>query len=238
MKMRKIRFAFIVVAAFYSVAAPHVRGQTVSSTDGRWKLVASPESVIGRLELIWPDGSTWRRPIPVTAFSGISSTELVAGSGRPVQFRYDEDAGGFAFTGSVHTPAGTGTFHFTPKRSFASSLESAGIAKASEISDRDLMNLAFGGFSEQSIHQFAELGFTGLNKEQMMDLAVQQVTPDYVASLRKLGVKGMDTVREVVDMKMFGITPDYVRGLASAGIRGLTGRQLVDLHRNGGTTAR
>lgn len=236
--MRRLRFILIVVAAFYSVAVPRIRGQEVSQTAGRWRLVASPESSIARLELIWPDGSTWKRSIAATSFTGISSTELVAGSGRPIEFRYDEDAGVFAFSGSVHTPTGTGTFHFTPKRPFASTLQAAGIAKSSDISDRDLMNLAFGGFSAQSIRRFGELGFDHITKEEMMDLAIQQVTPDYVQSLRDLGVKGMTTVEEVVETKMFGITPDYVRGLASAGIRGLTGRQFVELHMNRRTRSR
>jgi hypothetical protein len=150
-----------------------------------------------------------------------------------VAFRIDQDAGTFRFDGSFDRGRGDGRFQFSPNRGFVSRLRATGIVKFNELSNRDLMNLAFGGFSIASARKFKELGFAPMTKEQMMDFAVQLVSPEYVSEMRALGVTETNTVDKVVAMRMFGVTPEFVRQLAKSGVRGLTAEELVGLRATG-----
>ncbi|HEX6574783.1 MAG TPA: hypothetical protein VF042_07400 [Gemmatimonadaceae bacterium] len=198
---------------------------------GRWMIDQRTGSSL-YIELRWPDNSDWHHVIDVTELSGITIKDVESDS-KKVTFFIDEDAGRIEFEGTVGNGDGRGEFHFTPNRAFESKLRAVGIVGLREISDWDLMNLAWGRFSEKSARRFIALGLGPLDRDAMMDLAVQHVTPDFVRDLQVLGVKGLDNVHIVVEARMFGVTPTLVRALNHAGFRGLTVSEILDLRMKG-----
>lgn len=174
-----------------------------SEDSGRWTITAA-QTASPRLELLWRDGSQWKRSVDVLRLPGLEAEQLGSASPRQASFRIQQDAGQFYFDGSFSQAGGNGTFHFKPNRDFARTLQSLGIRDLGEVSDRDLMNLAFGDMSASALRQFIALGFNPMTKEEMMDLAVQHVTPEFVRDLRKRGVKSA-TVAEAVEARMFGV---------------------------------
>lgn len=216
------RTAVLVVA----IAAPVL---AAAQSSGRWVLTTTPGGQ-PQMELQWPDRSQWRRIVSETELQGLAA-------GGDVAFRIDQDAGRFDFRGAVGDGEGTGTFHFTPNRAFPATMRSLGVTEMPEVTDRDLMNLAWGGVSAQALREFRDLGYAPLTFCETMEMAVHQVSPGYVRTLRSLGVRETSEVRDAVQARMFGVTPEYVRELALVGVRGLSGKELVDLHRHGVTSA-
>jgi hypothetical protein len=220
------------LAAFLFAAQLH---PATADDHGRWTMDASHGS-LAQIELRWDDKSQWRRAIDLTELSGVSAEQINSAASGHVAFRIDQDAGSFQFDGAFANGRGVGIFHFEPHRSFVDTLQSLGILRLGEVTDRDLMNLAWGDFSASAARNFRTLGFTSLTKDEMMDLAVQHVSPEFVKTLRSVGVKEIATVPQVVELQLFGVTPEFVKELATVGIRGLSGHELVDLRFNGVTT--
>jgi hypothetical protein len=216
-----MRYFFAIAATFISFNQPH----QVSDDHGRWLIARAPDGS-AYVELQWPDGSTWKRTMQLSEIDGL---DVLARKGETGSFRIDEDAGRFDFSGSFLRGRGTGEFQFYPKRPFVSTLRALPIPDLGVVTDRDLMNLAWGRFSAQAARDFIALGFSPMRKEEMMDLAVQHVTPEFVRRLRAVGVKELDTVDEAVEARMFGVTPDLVRAARQAGITDLTVENLVDI---------
>ncbi|HEX2210350.1 MAG TPA: hypothetical protein VHG93_21915 [Longimicrobium sp.] len=202
--------------------------------EGAWTLRAAADGARLRLQLQWGDGSTWNRVLEESAFTGLAGASAGAAPGG---FRIEEDAGTFAFTGAYRDGRGGGRFRFHPRREFGATLRALGIEGAARVSDRDLMNLAFGGLSTADIQAFRALGVPVRTMREVMNLAVQQVSPEYVRALQESGATGANTVEAVVAARMFGVTPELVRTLATVGIRGLPLAEYVDLRRSGVSAA-
>ena len=215
----------IVVAATQPVRADY--------DHGKWTITERTASS-AYIELVWPDGSNWKNLIELSSLDGLRRADM-AQVPRSHVFRIIEDAGRFDFEGIVGAGRGTGEFHFTPDGAFTARLVSLGITDVSDLTDWDLTNLAWGRFSTRSAHEFAALGLAPQSKNDMMELAVQHVTPHFVRSLRSLGVTDLDTIHDVVAARMFGVTPEFVRALGMAGVTGLSGQDLVSLRMSGVT---
>jgi hypothetical protein len=220
-----VAIASVVVAAMQPMQAPY--------DHGRWVVVEHTGST-ANIELVWPDGSNWKNVVDISDFEGLTRSDL-SHSSHSHAFQILEDAGRFDFQGIVGNGRGSGEFHFMPNHDFGAKLASLGIRDVGNLSDWDLTNLAWGRFSIRAAHEFAALGFNSLSRNDMMELAVQHVTPHFVRSLQSLGVKDLSTVESVVSARMFGVTPDLVRALALAGISGLSGEELVSLRMSGVT---
>ena len=202
--------------------------------EGAWTLSAAADGARLRLQLRWGDGSTWNRVLEESAFTGLRDASAGAARG---SFRMEEDAGTFEFTGAYRNGRGEGRFRFHPRREFGATLRALGIQGAGQVRDRDLMNLAFGGLSAADIQEFRALGIPVATMDQVMDLGIQQVSPEYVRTLQGLGATGANTVEAVVAARLFGVRGELVGELAAVGIRGLPLDEYVDLARAGITAA-
>ena len=60
-------------------------------------------------------------------------------------------------------------------------------------------------------------GLDNLDADQLIALKIQNVTPEYVRSMRELGLN--PDIDELVGMKVQGITPEYVKELRSLGFK-------------------
>jgi hypothetical protein len=224
-----------ILAAFgLALAVPPVA--SASPPSGRWVLTGGEGATL-QLELRWPDGSQWRRTIAAAELHGLPGGGIAAAGSAPVAFRIEQDAGSFVFEGSAGGGRGTGDFSFTPRREFVAALHTLGVSGVGEVSDRDLMNLAFGLVSSSAIREFQAMGLSPLSYGDVMELAVQQVSPTYMRTMQSLGVPGINTVRSVVSLRQFGVTPELVQELAALGTRGVDGEGLVSLRHSGVTPA-
>lgn len=91
------------------------------------------------------------------------------------------------------------------------------------------------------IDQLRAAGLTNLTVDELIGLKVQGVTPEYVKSMKDLGLK--INPDELMGMKVQGITPDYVRamraatgqaldadGLMGLRVQGVTPEYIKDMH--------
>lgn len=74
--------------------------------------------------------------------------------------------------------------------------------------------------------QMAGLGFETLGEDEMLRLAMADVSIGYVRDLRSAGYHDL-SVRDVVRLKIFGITPELIRALSQMGYANLPARELV-----------
>jgi len=83
------------------------------------------------------------------------------------------------------------------------------------------------------IDQLKAAGFTNLTVDELIGLKVQGVTPEYVKSMKDLGLK--INPDDLIGMKVQGITPDYVRGMRTATGQALDADGLIGLKVQGVT---
>ena len=83
------------------------------------------------------------------------------------------------------------------------------------------------GSKQSYIDSMKEAGLTNLTVDELIELKVQGITPEYVKSMKELGVK-VD-VDELVGMKVQGITPDYVKEMRATTGQNLSGDELIGL---------
>jgi|GEM_PF-920692 len=220
-------------------AVPDPAGFTpdgTTPTTGRW-IISRARGGSAYLELLWDDDTQWRRGMELAELSGVSAGEVGASTPVSGSFRIEQDAGTFELEGAFQDGRGDGFLRFRPHRQFASTLRALGISGVGGgLTDHQLKNLAWGGMSAASVRGLRELGFTSLSLREVIDLAIRNVTPDYVRAMRALGVTGTETVDGVIELRFQGVTTAYLRELAGAGVRGLTVSQAVELW-NAGVTA-
>jgi beta-lactamase regulating signal transducer with metallopeptidase domain len=100
-----------------------------------------------------------------------------------------------------------------------------------DLSADQLIELKIQGVTPEYIQQMHELGFHP-DADSIVGMKVQGVTPEYVKELRALGFN--PDADEIVGMKVQGVTADYVSGLKAVGIQG-DADQIVGLKVQGVT---
>ena len=60
-------------------------------------------------------------------------------------------------------------------------------------------------------------GLGDLTIDQLIEMKIQGVTPEYVREMHELGLH--PDVDEIVGMKIQGVTPEYIREVRSLGIK-------------------
>ncbi|HEX6371113.1 MAG TPA: hypothetical protein VF006_19500 [Longimicrobium sp.] len=197
-------------------------------TKGTWA-VTGPADAAGRLHLsLRTDSTAWSEPVTREELRGLGDDALASPTSTPASFRVEREAGVFAMEGSFEGGKGSGRFVFHPGRAFAPALRAHGVADADALTDRDLMTLAQTGASSAAIGELAAL-VGPLEVRSVMQLVVHGVTPDYVRTMRALGVGGTETVAGAVELRIHGVTAEYVRELEEAGYPGLSREQLLEM---------
>lgn len=194
---------------------------------GRWTL----DPVSGKqaeLEVFWVDDTNWRRTVPLSRFTGLTTRDLMSAVPVPVAFRMEHEAGVFEFEGHIQRGRGTGDFRFTPKREFIQALRSIGLSGIDSVSDHQLKNLAWGGVTSEDIRDFHAHGFSHL--DQVVDFAIFGVTSGYVKALSGLGYSSL-SASQVIDLWRAGVSPVFIKRMHDAGHAGASPERLIQLHR-------
>jgi hypothetical protein len=198
------------------------------ATEGTWTGTVREDGRV-RVSLRWEEHSNWDRSLDRAELNGLTEGQTGAAASTPVAFRIEREAGAFEMEGSFREGRGAGHFRFRPDPAFASRLREAGVRGTEAMTPREQMLLAWAGASSATVREFAALGFPPLSVEQVLELAIHEVTPAYVRSLRSIGLEGTGTVHEVVEMRIHQISVEYVRELEGLGYRGLSRRQLLEM---------
>jgi len=185
-----------------------------------------------RIDIDWDGNNQWARQIDLSELRGLSSADVNAAAPTRVAFRVEEDAGVFEYEGTFLSGRGSGRFRFEPNHTFGATLRSLGVQDTEAMSDHDLKNLAFSGVSTKAVRELLALGVTPLTRGGLVDLAVRQVTPEYVRALRAAEVTDANTAEGITEIRFSGVTPMYVTELAALGYRRLDGSQIIDMWRN------
>jgi hypothetical protein len=182
----------------------------------------------GRLQLVMRWGpSIWARHIAVDELRGVSDLEIASRTATPVTFRIPRESGVLELDGSFRDYQGTGRFRFRPDPRFADTLDALGIQHAERITDDELMTLALGDVSAATIRELRALGIREMGVAELVQLGAFGVTPEYVRSMRALGIDGTGTVADLVELRGHGVTAQYARELQALGYGGLTRQQLL-----------
>ena len=203
-------------------------------TTGRWTLVARGDGWL-QLDIEWANVNQWRRfvrPSELAGFPAAGAADLAQAA-----FRIQRDAGVFAFDGTFGRGRGSGQFSFTPNRGFPATMRSLGVREADVVGIHDLKNLAFGDIDAQTIRDFGSAGLSAVTVDELVTLAIRQVTPGYLRELKALGVRGLDSVEEIVSVRFASVPVAYMRELNELGYTALDYRDLVELYRAGVSAA-
>ena len=209
-------------------AAPAAARSSSTPLDGRW-IIAPWRGTTVKLDLEWSDDTQWRRALEIGDLRGVTIDQLSSPTASNVAFGLVQDAGRFEFEGQVASGRGTGQFRFVPNREFGTVLRSLGVREVGELTDHQLKNLAFGQMSAASIRAFNALGVGPLTKDDIIEMAIRFVSPEYVREMRTAGVTGTDSVRNLVEMSFLGVTAQYAREMAALGYDKLSARELLEL---------
>lgn len=171
--------------------------------------------------------SMWGSLLPRAELEGLSDAQIASPTSTPVSFRIGGETGVFEMNGTFREGKGAGLFRFLPERAFARTLASMGIAGAEQATDHDLMLLALGRVSAADVREFTALELGALAVSDLVALGVHHVTPEYVRSMRSLGLAETNTVSRLVKLRVHRITADFVREMEAAGYRDLPREQLL-----------
>jgi beta-lactamase regulating signal transducer with metallopeptidase domain len=74
-------------------------------------------------------------------------------------------------------------------------------------------------------------GLKNLTVDELIQLKIQGVTPQYIRDMRATGLN--PSVRELISMRAVGVTPEYVSKVHSAGWNDVTVRELISMKAQG-----
>lgn len=208
------------MAAVLSATPVPQEGRWIAGDNGGEKL---------QFTLIWGSSTIWVQEFARSELRGVSEREITSPTSTPVSFRLEREAGVFEFEGGFKEGTGTGKFIFQPRSQFVQTLRSLRIEGADRVTDRDLMLLALRHTSTAVIQEFTGLSLGSLSVKEVVELAVHGVTPEYVRSLRSVGLSGTNTVSGLVEMRLHRITREYIRELEALGYRNLPRHQLLQM---------
>ena len=132
----------------------------------------------------------------------------------------------------VAKPSPTPTSHSASQPGSAPSyIDGMKSAGMGDLTADELIELKIQGVTPEYIRQMHELGLHP-DADGIVGMKVQGVTPEYVKELRALGFS--PDADQIVGMKVQGVTADYVSGLKAVGIQG-DADQIVGLKVQGVT---
>lgn len=184
--------------------------------------------------------------------SGLSRAQ-VEGANSSVNFSLNREAGTIDMQGTFENGKGSGTFRFTPNRSFASSMQSRGFAfddqklfaaTALDLTTRFVDDLLSAGFQNlktddlfkakifkitpQFMSEMAAIGFPNLDMEDLVKARIFKIDANYARQIADMGFKN-DSLESLVKFRIFKVTPEFLNEVQAEGLRNLSAEEVVKL---------
>lgn len=212
--MNRIARLTLVVSLFTAVSA-------VAAVDGAWTSSLhekSPDRLYfsitrGRSH---QNGSTF----PLSAFTGLTASQINATAMTPVQFTMQREAGTISYEGTFRSGKGAGQFTFAPNRGYIDALRALGIEftydrKNKRSEDDSLFSLALHDVSTAFIKTMIAEGYR-VDLEDYVAMRIFDITPEYIREMRSLGFRELSH-DDLVASRIHKVTPAYVREMRAAG---------------------
>lgn len=156
---------------------------------------------------------------------GLSPSVVQASTMTPVTIKLDREAGTLVVEGTFKNGDGAGQFTFTANRNFLAGLRSIGIEndlpgerpEAQQLFTLALMDVTL-AYARSIRSIFPDATLRDIRKARAVG-----VTPEYVASLRALGLD-ITTVHDAAKLAGVEVTPEYIRAMRAAGV------EIHDVH--------
>ncbi len=192
--------------------------------------------------------------------SGFDYSELkgltkaqVESANSTVNFSIAREAGTIEMQGTFQNGKGSGTFRFTPGKTFASNMQTRGFsfsdeklfsAAALDLTTAFVDDLLTAGFQNlktddlfkakifkitpQFMQEMTAIGFPDLDMEDLVKARIFKIDGDYARQIAEMGFKN-DSLEGLVKLRIFKVTPEFVREVQNEGLRNLSAEQVVKL---------
>jgi beta-lactamase regulating signal transducer with metallopeptidase domain len=152
---------------------------------------------------------------------------LAVGENRTFQLK--RDAGTFFFEGDVK--ATDGSYSGSGRWYFQASssyIEALQQLGFDTPSKEKSLELAIHDVSLDFVHGLDREGYRGFPLSKLIELHIHDVTPEYIHALAELGYKDL-SLSKLVEMQIHDVEPDYIRALQELGYRDLSASKLVEM---------
>jgi len=109
-----------------------------------------------------------------------------------------------------------------------------GEGQGSSLSADQIIQLRMAGVTPEYIEAMRKLGYDNLSARQLANMRLHGVTEQFIKEAQDWGY-GKLSVNDLVSMKIAGVTPDYVRAMKQAGFDNLTVSKLTQMRLHGVT---
>ncbi len=184
---------------------------------------------------------------------GLSRSQVESASSTQVTFSIAREAGTIDMQGTFQNGKGSGTYRFTPNRSFASAMQTRGFtftdeklfsATALDLTTSFVDDLLSSGFQNlktddlfkakifkvtpQFMSEMAAIGFPNLDMEDLVKARIFKIDAAYAREIAGMGFKN-DSLEGLVKFRIFKVTPEFLREVQAEGLRNLSAEDVVKL---------
>ncbi|HMX28789.1 MAG TPA: M56 family metallopeptidase, partial [Blastocatellia bacterium] len=107
-------------------------------------------------------------------------------------------------------------------------------AQSSELTAEQLIQMKIAGVTPEFIAEMRKQGFDNLSIRDLTQLGIHGVNSEFIQQARAWGGDRV-SVRDIVQLKISGVTPEYFAAMKRAGFNDLSARQLSELSIHGVT---
>lgn len=218
-------FIIIVIGKYVIVAQEPITGEWRTGTwsEKREKDKAERQDNSGKIHLTFERTTANGRNSHGSSFSpeelGLSASQLQNG---PVSFRLVREAGTIEAEGTIVNGKGSGTFRFTPNRSFVDAMRSRGFDFERSSGKRDggasekLLSAAFVNVTVALADDLTAANFGRLEVEDLFKAAIFKIDGKFLAEMKATGFPDLQ-MEDLVKAKIFKIDADYVKQVHDMG---------------------
>ena len=166
----------------------------------------------------------------ISSFTGLSESQILSPTQAPVAFSLRREAGTLQFEGSFKGGFGAGQFSFSPNPAYLDTIRSLGVSTESRKGrsrdvNEQLMHLAIQDVSTDFIRSMQAEGYN-VSLHDYMSFRIFRITPELVRELRSLGYQDI-SASDLVASQIHKVTPQYIREMNAAGFGNMKLKELV-----------